>query len=54
MLHFAELVKGLWYHFKGREKRVGCDFLSNVVKSIRQNSLNESSIIQLLKKVLIE
>ena len=34
---------GLWYHFKGREKRVGCDFLSNVVKSIRQNSLNESS-----------
>ena len=28
---------------KGEKKRVGCDFLSNVVKSIRQNSLNESS-----------
>ena len=25
---------GLWYHYKGREKMVGCDFLSNTIKSI--------------------
>ena len=34
---------GLWYHFKGNDKRVGCDFLSNTIRSIRQNTLTKSN-----------
>ena len=30
---------GLWYHFQGNEKSVGCDFLSNTIKSIKSNTL---------------
>ena len=33
---------GLWYHYKGREKMVGCDFLSNTIKSITSNTLQNS------------
>ncbi len=30
---------GLWYHFQGNDKSVGCDFLSNTIKSIKSNTL---------------
>ena len=33
---------GLWYHYRGRDKKVGCDFLSNTIKSIRDQTLNSS------------
>ena len=34
---------GLWYHYKGNEKNVGCDFLSNAIRSLKTNTLNLSS-----------
>ena len=33
---------GLWYHYQGNEKQVGCDFLSNAIKSIKANTLVSS------------
>ena len=30
---------GLWYHYKGNEKNVGCDFLSNTIRSLKNNTL---------------
>ena len=33
---------GLWYHYKGNEKNVGCDFLSNTIRSIETNTLELS------------
>ena len=45
---------GLWYHFQGNEKSVGCDFLSNTIKSIKSILLSSDKIIQSLKRVLIE
>ena len=44
---------GLWYHFKGNDKRVGCDFLSNTIKSIQSHYLKVKDY-PLFKKVLIE
>ena len=34
---------GLWYHYKGNEKNVGCDFLSNAIRSLKTNTLNLST-----------
>ena len=34
---------GLWYHFKSNDKRVGCDFLSNTIKSIKTKTLVKSN-----------
>ncbi len=34
---------GLWYHYKGNDKNVGCDFLSNTVRSIKSNTISLSS-----------
>tara|TARA_B100000900_G_scaffold370757_1_gene349503 strand:+ start:43 stop:1191 length:1149 start_codon:yes stop_codon:yes gene_type:complete len=33
---------GSWYHYKGKVKKAGCDFLSNALMSIRKNSLKLS------------
>ena len=33
---------GSWYHYKGKIKKAGCDFLSNAIMALRQNSLNSS------------
>lgn len=33
---------GLWYHYQGNEKQVGCDFLSNAIKSIKASTLVSS------------
>ena len=33
---------GLWYHYKGNDKNVGCDFLSNTIRSIQTNTLELS------------
>ena len=41
--HYCKVGEGgLWYHYKGREKMVGCDFLSNTIKSITSNTLKNS------------
>ena len=34
---------GLWYHYKGNDKNVGCDFLSNTIRSIKSNTISSSS-----------
>ena len=41
---------GLWYHYKGREKMVGCDFLSNTIKSITSNTLKNSADYPIFKE----
>ena len=41
---------GLWYHYKGREKMVGCDFLSNTIKSITTNTLKNSADYPIFKE----
>ncbi len=33
---------GSWYHYKGKVKKAGCDFLTNAIMSLRQQSLNLS------------
>lgn len=33
---------GSWYHYKGKIKKAGCDFLSNAIVSLNTNSLNLS------------
>ena len=40
---FVELeMVGSWYHYKGKVKKAGCDFLSNAIMSLRNNLLNLS------------
>ena len=34
---------GLWYHYKGNDKNVGCDFLSNTIRSIKSNTISSSA-----------
>ena len=41
---------GLWYHYKGREKMVGCDFLSNTIKSITTKTLKNSADYPIFKE----
>ena len=41
---------GLWYHYMGNDKQVGCDFLSNTIKSIRSNTLLKSKDYSLFKE----
>ena len=41
---------GLWYHFKGNSKKVGCDFLSNTVKSVKTDLLKKSESYSLFKE----
>ncbi|MFL2675734.1 MAG: hypothetical protein CNE97_01155 [alpha proteobacterium MED-G10] len=41
---------GLWYHFKGNDKRVGCDFLSNTIRSIKSNTLVKSNDYPIFKE----
>ena len=41
---------GMWYHFKGDDKQMGCDFLSNTVKSIKEKTLNLSEGYSLFKE----
>ena len=33
---------GSWYHYKGKIKKAGCDFLSNAIMALRENILNLS------------
>ncbi len=33
---------GSWYHYKGKVKKAGCDFLSNAIMAIKNNTLNLS------------
>lgn len=33
---------GSWYHYKGKVKKSGCDFLSNAIMSLKDNTLNLS------------
>ena len=33
---------GLWYHYKGRDKMVGCDFLSNTIRSIKAKTIKNA------------
>ncbi len=33
---------GSWYHYKGKIKKAGCDFLSNAIMSLKDKSLNLS------------
>tara|TARA_B100001057_G_scaffold123998_1_gene122762 strand:- start:1218 stop:2363 length:1146 start_codon:yes stop_codon:yes gene_type:complete len=33
---------GSWYHYKGKIKKAGCDFLSNAIMALKDNSLNLS------------
>lgn len=33
---------GSWYHYKGKVKKAGCDFLSNAIMSLKEKSLNLS------------
>ena len=41
---------GLWYHFKGNSKKVGCDFLSNTVRSVKSDLLKKSESYSLFKE----
>ena len=41
---------GLWYHFKGNKKKVGCDFLSNTVRSVKTDLLQKSESYSLFKE----
>ncbi|MAI84850.1 MAG: hypothetical protein CMM91_07965 [Rickettsiales bacterium] len=41
---------GMWYHFNGDQKQMGCDFLSNAVKSIREKTLEKSEGYELFKE----
>ena len=41
---------GLWYHYKGRDKMVGCDFLSNTIKSVMTNTLKNSEDYPIFKE----
>ncbi len=41
---------GIWYHFTGEVKQMGCDFLSNTVKSIKDKTLNLSEAYTLFKE----
>ena len=41
---------GMWYHFKSDEKQMGCDFLSNTIKSIKNKTLNLSEGYILFKE----
>ena len=41
---------GMWYHYTGEVKQMGCDFLSNTVKSIRDGTLNLSEGYTLFKE----
>jgi hypothetical protein len=33
---------GSWYHYKGKIKKAGCDFLSNAIMSLREKTLTLS------------
>ncbi len=33
---------GSWYHYKGKIKKAGCDFLSNAIMALRNQTLNQS------------
>ena len=33
---------GSWYHYKGKIKKAGCDFLSNAIMALKDNTLNLS------------
>ena len=33
---------GSWYHYKGKIKKAGCDFLSNAIMALRENKLSLS------------
>lgn len=41
---------GLWYHVRGNEKKVGCDFLSNTIRSVKNDMLTESKSYPLFKE----
>ena len=41
---------GLWYHYKGNSKKVGCDFLSNAVRSVKKDLLQKSESYPLFKE----
>lgn len=41
---------GMWYHYTGEVKQMGCDFLSNTVKSIQDGTLNLSEGYTLFKE----
>ena len=41
---------GLWYHYKGRDKMVGCDFLSNTIKSIESKTIRNSEDYPIFKE----
>lgn len=41
---------GLWYHFMGNNKKVGCDFLSNTVRSVREDMLQKSNSYSLFRE----
>ena len=41
---------GLWYHYKGRDKMVGCDFLSNTIKSIQSKTIRNSEDYPIFKE----
>ena len=41
---------GLWYHFKANSKKVGCDFLSNTVRSVKTDLLHKSDSYSLFKE----
>ena len=41
---------GLWYHVRGNEKKVGCDFLSNTIRSVKNDMLPESKSYPLFKE----
>ena len=41
---------GMWYHYTGDNKRMGCDFLSNTIKSIKEQTLDLSEGYTLFKE----
>tara|TARA_B100000287_G_C20572370_1_gene757084 strand:- start:150 stop:1259 length:1110 start_codon:yes stop_codon:yes gene_type:complete len=41
---------GLWYHYKGRDKMVGCDFLSNTIRSIQSNTITKTEDYPIFKE----
>ena len=41
---------GLWYHFEGNQKEVGCDFLSNTVRAVKEDLLHKSKSYLLFKE----
>tara|TARA_X000000950_G_scaffold159272_1_gene195080 strand:- start:1 stop:1110 length:1110 start_codon:yes stop_codon:yes gene_type:complete len=41
---------GMWYHYTGDNKRMGCDFLSNTIRSIKEKTLDLSEGYILFKE----